>query len=52
MIDELSKKEIKKQIEKIKSFLENDASDDWHIYQTLHDEFQQLEDTLKRNGII
>lgn len=51
MIEHLTKKEIRNQIEYIKEFLEEN-NEDWYVYSTLRDEIRQLEIILEREGII
>ena len=56
-IEALTKKEIRGQLEDIKNIVENDvhpavSPDNWWIYSNIHDEIEQLELILKRNGII
>lgn len=51
MIEPLTKKEIRGQIEYIKEFLEEN-NEDWYVYSALRDEIRQLEIILEREGII
>lgn len=54
---ELNKKEIREQLEEVKSIVENDvhpavSPDNWCVYSSLHDELEQLEILLERNDVI
>lgn len=56
-MEALNKKEIRGQLECIKSIVEKDvhpavSPDNWYIYSNLHDEIEQLEILLERNDVI
>lgn len=57
MIESLTKREIRGQLEEIQNFIENEVHtvvcpDNWWIYSNLHDEMEQLMIILKRNEVI
>ena len=56
-MEALNKKEIREQLEYIKTIVENDvhpavSPDDWYIYSNLGDELDQLVILLKQNDVI
>ena len=51
MIEPISKKEIRSQIEYIKEFLE-EHREDWYVYSTLMNKVKKLEIMLELEGII
>lgn len=51
MIEPLTKKEIRNQIEYISEFLE-EHQENWYVYETLRDELRQLKIMLEREQVI
>lgn len=56
-MEPLNKKEIREQLEEVKSIVENEvhpvvSPDNWYVYASLHDELEQLEILLKHCDVI